>query len=355
MSSTGAQTNPNKGSEKSREHNQGRQGRDYTPEQKAAVDKVRRCKATAYYEILDIKTEATEAEIKKAYRKLALVMHPDKNGAPGADEAFKLVSRAFQVLSDNDKRAAYDRHGGDPDSRGGGGGSGGVPRGFGGGSPFGYAQQARGGAGFEGEISPEDLFNMFFGGMGPGAAMFGEGAAGGFTTFGGPGIRIHHMGRQPRRRPAQDAGAQEEAAAPAGLGKILIQLLPLIIFFILPLIGSLFSGDSGESLRGPSFRTERIHPFTLQRETPHYKIPYWVNPAEVKDLRAGELAKLAKRAENRIVSDLNYNCQREQEIQMNERNAAMGWIFVDNERMARANSMHLPHCQQMKEMGIRRY
>lgn len=89
MSSTGAQTNPNKGSEKSREHNQGRQGRDYSPEQKAAVDKVRRCKATAYYEILDIKTEATEAEIKKAYRKLALVMHPDKNGAPGADEAFK--------------------------------------------------------------------------------------------------------------------------------------------------------------------------------------------------------------------------------------------------------------------------
>lgn len=88
-SSSGAQPNANSNSAKSREHNQGRQGRDYTPEQKSSVDKVRKCKSTAYYEILDIKAEASEAEIKKAYRKLALVMHPDKNGAPGADEAFK--------------------------------------------------------------------------------------------------------------------------------------------------------------------------------------------------------------------------------------------------------------------------
>lgn len=88
-SSSGAQPNSSSNSAKSREHNQGRQGRDYTPEQKSAVDKVRKCKPTAYYEILSIKAEASEAEIKKAYRKLALVMHPDKNGAPGADEAFK--------------------------------------------------------------------------------------------------------------------------------------------------------------------------------------------------------------------------------------------------------------------------
>lgn len=79
-----------------------------------------------------------------------------------------MVSKAFQVLSDPQKRAAFDRHGSDPESRFSGMSSGG------GGSPA----FARGpGMAFEGELSPEDLFNMFFGG--------GMGGGGGFG--GGPG------------------------------------------------------------------------------------------------------------------------------------------------------------------------
>ncbi len=75
-----------------REHKQGNQERKYTVEQKTAVIRVRRCAATAFYDILgleEVRRTATDGDIKKAYRKLSLLTHPDKNGYEGADEAFK--------------------------------------------------------------------------------------------------------------------------------------------------------------------------------------------------------------------------------------------------------------------------
>lgn len=183
---------------RSREHNQGNQERKYTPEQKAAVLRVRKCHATAYYEILCLEKTASDGEIKKAYRKLSLLTHPDKNGYDGADEAFKsmlypsrhmqsknsvtdgwkiVVSRAFQVLSDAEKKSRYDKFGGDPDSRFNPGASSGPPP-FSGFSNGGFPRGNPAGSNvFEEEISPEELFNRFFnGGLG--------GMGGGFSPFG---------------------------------------------------------------------------------------------------------------------------------------------------------------------------
>lgn len=194
---------------------------------------------------------------------------------------------------------------------------------------------------------------MFFGGMGPGGGIFGD-TAGGFTTFGGPGIRVHQFGTQRRRRPAQATapGTQEEQTQ-TSMSRIFIQLLPLIIFFILPILGSLFTGDSGTP-RGPGFKLDRTPPFTMQRETPNYKIPFWVNPSEVKDLKKSEIATLDRRAEAHIISVLSYQCTNEQEKQQNEANEAQGWFFVDQVRMNKAKMMPLPSCKRLNELRTRR-
>ena len=103
-----------------------------------------------YYEVLDVARNATDEEIKKAYRKLAMKYHPDRNqDNPSAEEKFKEVKEAYEMLSDPDKRAAYDQYGHagvDPNM-----GAGGFGGGFGGGSPFGDFG---------------DIFGDIFGGMG---------------------------------------------------------------------------------------------------------------------------------------------------------------------------------------------
>ena len=64
-----------------------------------------------YYKILGITKSATDDEIKKAYRKLALKYHPDKNKAAGAEDKFKEVAEAYEVLSDKKKRDIFDQYG----------------------------------------------------------------------------------------------------------------------------------------------------------------------------------------------------------------------------------------------------
>ena len=100
------------------------------------------------YEILGVSKDASEADIKKAYRKLSKKYHPDINKEPGADEKFKEIAEAYEILGDAQKRAAYDQYGHasyDPNSGFSGGGFGGGFEGFGGFDGFGGSGNFTGG------------------------------------------------------------------------------------------------------------------------------------------------------------------------------------------------------------------
>ncbi|KAJ1504025.1 hypothetical protein HMI54_006614 [Coelomomyces lativittatus] len=143
-----------------------------------------------YYTIMGVPRTATEDDLRKAYRKLALEFHPDRNKDPKAKEKFQELSEAFEVLSDSNKRAVYDQFGeeglkGVPrDAGGDASGFSGFP--FGGGMPggatFSFTTSGGGGGGGKGGFrpsNPEEIFKHFFsqfgnvGGMSGGAGGMG--------------------------------------------------------------------------------------------------------------------------------------------------------------------------------------
>ncbi|ESO86660.1 hypothetical protein LOTGIDRAFT_128634 [Lottia gigantea] len=176
-----------------------------------------------YYQILGITKSSNEDEIKKAYKKMALKYHPDKNKSPGAEEKFKEIAEAYDVLGDPKKREVFDKYG---------------EEGLKGGMPGGQANGPMPGGGgragtgntyhytFHGD--PHQTFKMFFGDDDPFRSFFGGhqgfGGLGGhehmevdddpFGHFGRGGGMNMMGGRQPQRSKRQDPAIVKELQTP---------------------------------------------------------------------------------------------------------------------------------------------
>ncbi|KAJ2488362.1 Chaperone protein dnaJ [Coemansia sp. RSA 2050] len=304
--------------------------RTHTPQQLASVRAVISAKSD-YYKVLGAERTATDVELKRAYRKSALLFHPDKNFAPGADEAFKLVAHAFTILSDPDKRAHYDRFGaGD------------------GGSGFSQPAQRRRAQRFDDEISPEDLFNMFFGGN---AAAAGGGRFG--VQF-GPNVRFAQHFQQPNTR--RNHNRAEEDESERSLWSACMQFVPLVLLalslFVSSLLSLLFAGSVM-----PNYSFDPSPPYTELRHTHMRNVQYWVDPAEYARSSLGaddgslrELRSFERDVEAQYVSRLQRRCRQEKEHKRMEIHRAQGWFGIGNDRtrLQAAMDLPLPACDELR-------
>ncbi|OBZ91286.1 DnaJ subfamily B member 14 [Choanephora cucurbitarum] len=309
--------------------------RKYTQEQLQAVKTILAC-GRDYYKVLSVERSATDAQIKKAYRKQALQFHPDKNSAPGADEAFKLVAKAFDVLSDSNKRAIHDEGGDIDNNRGRTSNSYYQPQ---------HTYQRR----YTNEVTPEDLFNMFFGG----------GMRNGFGTGFRQQQQYHQQfrsrqqqsrfGRQQQQQQQQRQYQQAYQQHTNGL----TQFLPIILLLLVAVFAMLFSFE-GE----PTYSFRPTPSNTNLRTTQSNHINYYVNP-NVFDTTIKNNRYKFKRTEKQIESDwlneLRHACQQEQRHKSNLLSQADGIMFGiigrNEKAYKKAQNMKLKHCNELRRLS----
>jgi DnaJ family protein B protein 12 len=207
---------------------------------------------------------------------------------------------------------------------------------------------------------------MFFGGGGMGGGPFAEapfadfGVGGGGFTFGGPGIRVRQFGTGPGMRQRQQQQQQRRRepedlheTAATNLWRMFYQMLPLILLFLFPVLSGLFGGG-GPDTTGPTFSMHPSPPYTQQRVTPTYNIPFYVNPKDLEGMGMREATKLGNRAEQSIINHYNSGCAREEMARQQKLQDAHGFFYTDKEALKRAREMEMPSCRKLQELGLPR-
>lgn len=274
---------------------------DYSQEQLDAVKRIKKCKD--YYEVLGVTKESTDSEIKKAYKKLALQLHPDKNKAPGAVEAFKSLGNAAAILTDVQKRKEYDLYGSKDNVS--------QSSGFAGNNTNNHYEYTFGRS-FESDINPNDLFNMFFGG--------------GFPS------------QQPRGRARWQSHESNSGSQPSLIFGL------VLCFIVVSMLSTFFASD-------PLYSLQQTPKYFVERRTLNFKIPYYVKESFISEYQ-GSLSRLEHSVEEEYILYMKRNCYNER----NYRDAMMARAknFGSRTQLNQAQQLKMPSCDSLYKLGIGR-
>ncbi|KAL8142826.1 hypothetical protein V2J09_015858 [Rumex salicifolius] len=257
--------------------------RNYTQEHVQLITQVKRSKD--YYAILGVEKACSMEEIKKAYRKLSLKVHPDKNKAPGAEEAFKKVSKAFKCLSEEDSRRHYDQVG--------------LVDEYEHSQQHGRQRRRTTGDFHNDEFDPDEIFRAFFG------------QSNVFNTS-------HHVFRT---RGMGTQNRTDGVAAPNFM--VLLQLLPILLIVLLAYLPT----------SEPEYSLQKTNNHQIPRVTIKYGVEFFVKDPDFD-------SKYPVGSESRV--------NLEEHVIYDYKNLLGRYCHIELQRRQWSWSMPTPHCEKLK-------
>ncbi|XP_058076268.1 chaperone protein dnaJ 49 [Magnolia sinica] len=265
--------------------------RNYTDEHVKLIREIKKNKD--YYVILGVERSCSIEEIRKAYRKLSLKVHPDKNKAPGSEEAFKMVSKAFKCLSDEESRRQYDQTGLVEE--------------------FEYNQQHNVRRRrrtthdmFDENFDPDEIFRSFFFGSQP-------------EVF-----RSAHVYRAARGMASQQRGNAHSGGFNV---MMLLQLLPILVIFLIAYL----------PFSEPDYALQKTYSYQIPKVTDKYGVEFYVKSSDF-DQQFPEGSPSRANLEYHIVRDYKSMLGR--------------YCHMEMQRRQWSRNYPTPHCDKLRSFGV---